>query len=177
MAEVEAPTGSLFLSSFHTPPGVTWLEKKPLSLLALARWLAQHQTRVVVGIDANAPKTDHPNIERNEWFWEDEPLMLGHEPLHSLKDALRVWLADHPTEAQRCYALRPRGPLAISYNRSTRRPVYCRYDFIYTTTDFSVSRIDYLYEEALRAGSDHALVVADLTHGQMPGPREEGIHP
>ncbi|GAC1408099.1 MAG: hypothetical protein NVSMB49_28270 [Ktedonobacteraceae bacterium] len=39
----------------------------------------------------------------------------------------------------------------------------CRYDFIYSTADFSVSQVRYLYNEALKVGSDHALVVADLT--------------
>ena len=76
-------------------------------------------------------------------------------PLH---DALRVWLAAHPIEAEQLYSLHPQGPLAISYDRG----VPCRYDFIYVTPDFTVSHVDYLYREAIEAGSDHALVVADL---------------
>jgi hypothetical protein len=32
--------------------------------------------------------------------------------------------------------------------------------------DFAVSEVRYLYEEAIQAGSDHALVVADLNHPQ-----------
>jgi endonuclease/exonuclease/phosphatase family metal-dependent hydrolase len=163
IVEADSPTGPLNLVSFHTPPGVSWKKMKPLALLALAQWLAQHETRVVVGMDANAPKTDHPNIQQNEWWWQEEPLMLGPEPLHSLKDALRIWLAAHPSEAEECYALRPRGPLAISYDRGKRVSVPCRYDFIYITPDFSVSQIHYLYEDAIRAGSDHAVVISDLT--------------
>lgn len=37
-------------------------------------------------------------------------------------------------------------------------------DFIYITPDFAVSEVRYVYEEAIQAGSDHALVVADLIH-------------
>jgi endonuclease/exonuclease/phosphatase family metal-dependent hydrolase len=168
IVEVETPTGPLTLCSFHAPPGVSWQEKKPLAFLALARWLAQHQTRVLVGMDANAPKTDHPDLEQNEWWWEEEPLLLGPKPLHPLKDALRVWLAAHPLEAEQRYALCPQGPLALSHYRGRGAPIPCRYDFIYITPDFSVSQIQYLYDEAINAGSDHAMVVSDLTYWKKP---------
>lgn len=162
IVEVEAPTGLLMLHSFHAPPGVTWQKKKPQAFLALAQCLAQYQTRVVVGMDANAPKIDHPNLEQSEWWWPEEALMLGHRPSHTLKDALRIWLSKHPLEAEKLRLLRPQGPLAVSYDRGQRTSVPCRYDFIYTTPDISVSQIRYLYEEAIKAGSDHAVVVADL---------------
>ena len=166
IAEVETLTGLLTLCSFHTPPGATWQKKKPQALVALAQWLAHHQTMVVVGMDANAPRRDHPDIEQNQWFWEEEPLMLGARPLHVLRDALRVQLTAHPLEAARRLAHAPQGPLAVSYNRGWGKRVFipCRYDFIYITPDFAVSEVHYLYEEAILAGSDHAVVVADLIH-------------
>ncbi len=166
IVEVESPLGPLTLVSFHAPPGVSWQEKKPQAFLALARWLAQHQTRVLVGMDANAPKTDHPDSEQNEWWWPDEPLLLGPRPLHPLKDALRIWLEAHPSEAEQRQALRPQGPLALSHIRGKGAsvPIPCRYDFIYITPDFSVSQIHYLYDEAISAESDHAAVVSDLTY-------------
>ncbi|MFL5659583.1 MAG: endonuclease/exonuclease/phosphatase family protein [Ktedonobacteraceae bacterium] len=166
IAEVETLTGPLTLCSFHTPPGATWKKKKPQALLALAQWLAHHQTRVIVGMDANAPKSDHLDIEQNEWWWKEEPLMLGARPLHTLRDALRVWLTMHPLEAARLLADSPQGPLAVSYNRGWGKRAFipCRYDFIYLTPDFSVSEVRYLYAEAIQVGSDHALVMADLFH-------------
>lgn len=170
IAEVETLTGPLTLCSFHTPPGATWRKKKPEALVALAKWLAHQQTRVIVGIDANAPRSDRPEIEQNEWFWKEEPLMLGAQPLHTLKDSLRVWLTAHPIEAAHLLAHSPQGPLAVSYDRGRLKKVFipCRYDFIYITPDFAVSGIRYLYEEAIQAGSDHALVVADLHHLSEP---------
>ena len=110
IVEVESPIGPLTLVSFHAPPSVSWQEKKPLAFLALARWLAKHQTRVLVGMDANTPKTDHPDSEQNECWWDGEPLLLGSRPLHPLRDALRIWLAAHPLEAEQRQALRPDGP-------------------------------------------------------------------
>lgn len=112
-------------------------------------------------MDANTPRTDHPDIKQNEWWWRDEPLLLGAQPLHHLQDALRTWLTAHPTEAERLYALRPHGPLAISHKRGHKK-ISSRYDFIYTTPDFTVTHVEYLYDEAIKAGSDHALVIADL---------------
>jgi hypothetical protein len=49
-----------------------------------------------------------------------------------------------------------------------------RYDHIYANwPDFRVRDIRYLYEEACAAGSDHALVVADLEADTEHGPRRE----
>ena len=65
---------------------------------------------VIVGMDANAPKSDHPDIEQNKWFWEEEPLMLGARPLHVLRDALRVKLTAQPLEAPHIMPKSPQGP-------------------------------------------------------------------
>ena len=165
IVEVDSPTGPLTLCSFHTPHGSGWKELKLQSLMVLARWLVSHSERTLVGIDANTPKAEHPDIAQNQWWRDGEPQMLGSRPLHPLRDALRVWLAAHPIEAEQLYSLRPQGPLAISYDRGKKkRPVPCRYDFIYVTPDFTVSNVNYLYREAIEVGSDHALVIADLHH-------------
>jgi len=38
----------------------------------------------------------------------------------------------------------------------------CRYDFIYVSPGLDVLDVNYLYEESVQAGSDHALVTALL---------------
>lgn len=162
VVEVDSPSGPLSICSFHAPPGVNWKERKPQAFMVLTEWLATHPERTLVGMDANAPKTDHPDITQNQWWWKEEPLLLGARPLHNLNDVLRTWLAAHPIEAEQLYTLRPQGPLAISYDRGKKSSIPCRYDFIYVTPDFTVTKVDYLYCEALEAGSDHALVVAEL---------------
>ncbi len=96
VARLESPKYSFTICSFHTPPGASWKELKPKSHRLLAEWLTFHQTRFILGIDVNAPKIDHPDISKNEWWWEDEPLLLGANPLHNLKDALRTYLDFHP---------------------------------------------------------------------------------
>jgi hypothetical protein len=118
---------------------------------------------VVFGIDANCPKTDHPEIRRNEWWWEDEALLLGATPLHQLRDVFRVYLAANPNELTAALAARPNGPLAVSHVRGNRRKMTeCRYDFIYATADVAVDKVVYEFDESIRSVSDHALVIADL---------------
>jgi hypothetical protein len=118
---------------------------------------------LIFGIDANTPKTDHPDISRSEWWWEDEPLLLGPRPLHGLKDALRLFLEANPAERDCVVAARPTGPLAVSHIRGTRRKMTeCRYDFIYISSEIQVHRVDYRFDKSVRAVSDHALVTGEF---------------
>jgi hypothetical protein len=151
------------ICSFHTPPGVNWGKIKPQTLRAIAEWLAKQNGHTIFGIDANAPKTDHPVFHQNQWWWEDEPTLLGHSPLHELRDCLRVYLAERPHMFEEIVSRKPAGPLAISYIRGKGRAmIECRYDFIYISPGLGVLDVNYLYEESVLAGSDHALVTALL---------------
>ncbi len=153
----------LGLCSFHIPPGVSWGKIKPQTIIAVAEWLKQQNGHTIFGIDANSPKTDHPLLAQNEWWWKDEPVLLGASPLHDLRDCLRLYLEHRPKELQQIADRRPRGPLAISHVRGKRGQITeCRYDFIYVSPGIRVLDIQYLYEEALQAGSDHALVTSLL---------------
>ena len=38
-----------------------------------------------------------------------------------------------------------------------------RFDSIWVTRHWAVQHIDHLYDDAIEAGSDHAVVIADLT--------------
>ena len=149
--------------SFHIPPGSSWGKIKPLTFKILAKWLKAQETPIVLGMDANAPKSDRENIDENEWWWKDEPVFLGANPEHHLKDIFRKYLDKNPQKLQEIKKLRPEGPLAISHIRGNKRKYTpCRYDFIYATQDFEVINVKYLYDEAIEAGSDHALVLAEL---------------
>ncbi|SFI18751.1 endonuclease/exonuclease/phosphatase family protein [Nitrosomonas sp. Nm34] len=163
IARISTTKGAITACSFHTPPGASWKELKPKSHKLFAEWLVSQPTRLILGIDANAPKTDHPDIKQNDWWWKEEPLLLGDRPIHSLKDAFRLYLEANPVKLQRIRMERPKGPLAISYIRGNKwRRTMSRYDFIYVTPDISISSVEYLYEASVKAGSDHALVIAEI---------------
>jgi exonuclease III len=163
VAQTLSGTKPLTVSCFHTPPGSTWGKIKPQTLKTIATWLGDHDNPLVVGIDANTPKTDHPNHEMNEWWWTDEPLLLGPTPLHKLRDAFRAYLAEQPMRLDEIRTVRPAGPLAISYVRGRgARKTDCRYDFILVSNEITVREVKYIFDKTL---SDHALVIGNLERG------------
>jgi hypothetical protein len=128
---------------------------------ALAAWLAALPAPVVLGMDANGPRVDHPDIEQNRWWGEEEALVLGAGARTS--DVLRLRYASHPAELKRRVRYHPNGPLADSYHRGRAgKYLRCRYDSIRVSSGIGVTDVRYLYEEAVQAGSDHALVVAEI---------------
>lgn len=171
VARLVAPGHRVTACSFHTPPGASWGEVKPQTLKAIARWLASQSGPLIVGIDANTPKTDHPDLSRSEWWWPDEALLLGPAPLHGLKDALRLHLDAHSEVLAHAVATRPNGPLAVSHVRGNgRKRTECRYDFIYVSPGVRVHHVEYVFDQSVRSVSDHALVVADL---ELRGPNRQ----
>jgi hypothetical protein len=153
----------LTMCSFHTPPGASWGKIKPQTLHAIAEWLTKRSGYTIFGIDANTPKTDHRVFEQNQWWWKDEPALLEHSPLHELRDCFRLYLEERPEVLKEIASRRPTGPLAISHIRGNRRKrTECRYDFIYVSPGLDVLDVNYLFEESVQAGSDHALVTALL---------------
>lgn len=160
IAKVLSSVGNLNICSFHAPPGVNWGNIKPQSIKLLADWLHNKKEKTIVGMDVNCPKVDHPNLEMNEWWWPEEALLLGVNRTHILKDIYRSYIEKNKFSQM---PISPSGPLVKSFNRSKRKKeVFCRYDYILATPDFEVVRVDYQYKTALRAGSDHAVVIAEL---------------
>jgi endonuclease/exonuclease/phosphatase family metal-dependent hydrolase len=163
VCEIDCESKQLLACSFHMPPGVSWGRVKPETFIKLSEWLSSNTGTTVAGMDANAPKSDMPNLEDNEWWWDEEPLFLGKEAFHSLKDSYRIFLEQNPDIRNQVVKENPKGPLAISHVRGrgkNRTP--CRYDFVLVSPDISVDKVQYLYDESVEAGSDHALVLADV---------------
>jgi endonuclease/exonuclease/phosphatase family metal-dependent hydrolase len=72
---------------------------------------------------------------------------------------LRRHIANTPGLADTLARLRPEGPLVVSHLvKPTNKPV--RYDHVWVTDDIDVVRVRYLHRSAVRAGSDHAAIVA-----------------
>ena len=94
-----------------------------------------------------------------------DDLLFGPDKIHPLDDGLRRWLADHPAEAA-AVADHPSGPLAITHRTGRRKDGWPgtgrRFDSIWITRHWTVLHISHLYDEGIAAGSDHAVIVADL---------------
>ena len=165
----------LTAASYHAPPGVNWKIIKAREAVTFARWLSARQGPVLLGADANTSLIDAVDFAATRTHWHSGNHCLNGEPgddllfdpgkTHPPDDALRRWLVDHPAEAA-ALAHNPLGPLAVTHRTGKRRDsagTGRRFDSIWMTRHWTVSRIDHLYDEGIAAGSDHAVIVADLT--------------
>lgn len=164
----------LTAASYHAPPGVNWKIDKARQAVAFARRLSALEGPVLLGADANTPLIDGVDFADTRTHWHTgsrrlhgelgDDLLFGPGKIHPLDDALRRWLADHPAEAA-ALARRPPGHLAVTHRTGKRRDspgTGRRFDSIWMTRHWTVSHIDHLYDEGIAAGSDHAVIVADL---------------
>ena len=180
LAEVSVAGVQVTVISYHAPPGVSWGLVKPRQAVALASWLATQHGPVLLGADANTPRIDAADFAstRTHWHTGDrrlhgEPgddLMFGPAKIHPLDDVLRQWLAAHPSGTG-ASAHSPLGPLAVTHRTGRRKNspgTGRRFDAIWATRHWAVQSVHHLYDEGIAAGSDHAVVVADLTLGSEP---------
>src|SRR5207249_4459190 len=132
------------VATYHAPPGVSWLERKPQQAVAFAAWLGTSVGPVILGADANTPLVDHPDfaLTRTHWHTGDRHLrgapgddcLWAATKAHGLRDALRRWLDDHPDDLAAIVRDRPAGPLAISHytgRRKAHRGTPRRFDSIW----------------------------------------------
>jgi hypothetical protein len=157
LTELFADGITLTAVSYHAPPGVSWGLVKPRQAVMFASWLQSHDGPVVLGADANTPLVDAADFAQTRTHWHTggrnlhgEPgddLLLGPSKTHPLDDAFRRWLADHPAGAGRPAATAPTGPLAITHRTGRRK-----------NSPGTGRRFD-----GIAAGSNHAVVVTDLT--------------
>ena len=153
---------ALTILSCYAPTNTGQRQERATCLLQRpGRLLSVIPAPVVLGMDANGPRVDHPDIEQIKWWTEEEALVLGAGA--RTEDALRLWYADHPAELKRRIRYYPHGPLADSYHRGRKgKYLRSRYDSIRVSPGIRVLDVRYLYDDAIRAGSDHALVVTDI---------------
>ena len=176
---------SLTAVSYPAPPGVSWGIVKPRQAVTVARWLAAQQGPILLGADASTPLIDAADFANTRPHWHSGDRRLNGEPgddllfgpgkIHPLQDGLRRWLADRPAEAA-VLAGRPEGPLAITHRTGKRKNssgTGRRFDSIWLTGHWTVQHISRRYDEGVAAGSDHALVVADLATACQTPPKDQ----
>jgi endonuclease/exonuclease/phosphatase family metal-dependent hydrolase len=176
VAEVELAGRRVTVASYHAAPGVTHQQVKPRQAVAFARWLCEVNGPVIFGADTNTPETDHPDFALTRCHWHTghpkldpgelgEDALTGPDRLHPLTDCLRLWFEANPEELDVVRLERPDGPLAISHRTGKTKARLGnprRFDSIWISDDFEVTSVDYDYDAAISAGTDHALVTAQL---------------
>jgi exonuclease III len=155
-------TSAVTLFSCYAPTNVgARKEKRVTFFTALAQQLAVASPPLILGMDANGPRVDHPDLAQNVWWTPEEAAVLG--PDAPTSDVLRLWYQNHPEEWKRRLRYYPQGPLADSYHRGRKgKYLRSRYDSIRVSPGMGAVDVRYLYDDAIQTGSDHALVVADI---------------
>lgn len=152
------------IASLAVPPGVGWGRAgKCRQAERIAAWLRDREMPTIVGIDANTPRFERPRLEDTVWWHDREAVLLGADRAHDLRDVYRDWLSQDPARLEAVLSENPDGPLATSHERGRgKNRTRCRYDMILASPEFEIEHVEYRYEEAVEAGSDHALVTARL---------------
>lgn len=161
LARVEGAGRAFTLASLAAAPGVTWGDAKTVQGDRIARWWARRRLPVLAGMDRNGPK--YERLDDVEWWPRDSMALFGDGAAHDLHDVYLDYLDQHSHIRRRIRDAQRAGPLATSYDRGRGRPVPSRYDAMYASPEFVVHHVGYEWQRAIEAGSDHALVHADLT--------------
>ncbi len=165
LAELTMDGSSFVAGSFHATPaagtvgGVNVGEWKPFFHGAAALELARIEQPFVFGIDANEPCTETPDSVAFHWVdgrsgSQKMQAMLGLEPIHRGRDLLREWVRTNGRE--------PASEELLDVTYAPRENFQRRFDSIWATPDFTLVDFSTRLDEAVAAGGDHALLVADL---------------
>lgn len=160
--------GTVSVISWHAPNAAgEGVEVKMAGYRTMLEAIDRLGGPLVAGLDSNhwSPGIDldlPPPPEPGDPF-EVENRFFSREPQHRLRDALIVYLRSHPAVFNDVRRSRPEGPVAISHVRghgATRIPD--RFDYLMVSDECDVLEVTYDYRGAVNAGSDHALVCAQL---------------
>jgi len=158
-AELKLNNSKINILGFHSLTGVSYKRAKSEQFISIAEFLHDRQFNFLC-FDANEPKVDSYNISELEFFdrngdkGKSASLLFGENKVHELEDAFRSFIADKSNKYL------SKSPLATSFILTGG--VEKRYDYIYYDKDWKVKSLKYLYNEAISAGSDHALVLGDF---------------
>jgi len=139
--------GNIKILNFHSLTGVGYKRGKATHFASIAEFLESNSIDFFA-CDANEPKSDSFNIGDLE-FWDNgnkgkyPSLIFGLNKVHDLEDSIN--------SIQNRF-----DKLPISHKTGNS---FRRYDFIFKSEKWEVRSLDYLYEEAIKATSDHALVI------------------
>jgi hypothetical protein len=118
---------------------------------------------LVVGLDSNhwsgGTELESPAAPAPGSRFEEENRFFSAEPQHRLRDALLVYLREHPEAHAEAVQLRPDGPLAVTYRHGDTLD---RFDYLMISEDMDVLTISHDYEGDRTGGSDHGFVAARL---------------
>lgn len=139
--------------ALHSITGCGYYRSKSVQYDTFAEFVNEYNPDIV-GIDANEPQQDHYEIAQMKFFdngpgakrFFDELNTLGLKDAYVHYNNITTFVEGEP----------------LTKTHHIRRKGAVRYDFVFINEDFPISSMQYCYEPAIAAGSDHALAVCDI---------------
>ena len=155
MVDVDYKGGMLRIIGMHSITGISHKQAKSMQFLSWAEAVDEYKPDIVA-FDANEPAADHYDIEQMKFFAQS-PKENGYGARTFFKTLNNTGLTDALTVNYDPDDFVEGEPLAMSHHivKGDQRK---RYDFIFTSNAINVSECKYYYDEAIKAGSDHALI-------------------
>lgn len=144
---------SLKLLALHSLTGCGYYRSKSVQYDSFAEFIDNYKPDLI-GIDANEPQVDHYDMRKMEFFDN------GPGAKHFFDEMVDIGLTDSYVRYNNIDIVEDGKPLAKTHN--IRRKGAVRYDFLFSKNDIAIEKMDYFYDDAIKAGSDHALILCDI---------------
>lgn len=144
------------IATFHSVTGVSFKMSKAVQFRNFAESIRDYGPDII-SLDANEPKQDHYDINQMKFFDQGDggkgaQVFFGQIQKNNMRDAfIDNYDISKYVDGQ---------PLTVSHilpNQEKRR-----YDFVFINSRLSIMSIEYRYEEACEATSDHAVIITDI---------------
>jgi len=140
--------------ALHSLTGCGYYRSKSVQYDSFAEFIDEYRPDII-GIDANEPQVDHYDMTQMQFFDN------GPGAKHFFDEMVDINLTDAYVRFNGIEGYEEGKPLTKSHN--IRRKGAVRYDFLFVKNTCRVESLTYNYDEAFAAGSDHAIIVADIS--------------
>lgn len=141
------------LLALHSLTGCGYYRSKSVQYDSFAEFIDAYRPDII-GIDANEPQVDHYDMRQMQFFDN------GPGAKHFFDEMANIGLTDAYVRYNGTEGYEEGQPLTKSHN--IRRKGAVRYDFLFVRDTYKVEAISYNYDEAVEAGSDHAIIVSEI---------------
>ena len=152
-ATIEVDGREVKILALHSLTGCSYYRTKSVQYESVTEFVDNYRPDIV-GIDANEPQFDHYDINKIKFFDNGPGAKIFFNEIIDLR------LVDAYVKCNGVDSFVEGQPLIKSHN--IRRKGAVRYDFLFINDDFNVNDCSYYYDEAVTAGSDHAVIVVNV---------------
>lgn len=148
----------LKILGLHSITGCSYQSSKSVQYDTFAEFIDEYKPDIV-GMDANEPDVDSYDIDKMLFYNRN-----GVGAKTFFKTVKELNMQDAYVIANNIITCEEGKCLTVSHNVRRRGPV--RYDFLFVNKNIKIIKCDYNYEDAVKSGSDHALIEAIIGEAQ-----------